>query len=189
MVMFSLEHFLCQIINSINFFSARTLTSQCAQIIESRVHVLTNLCIQNGNVTNEPESNSFLTISSLFRLHNLNGTTPELASTDPLRHLSPRTRKRFNLYSTCTNNSKLNCALYESRSKLSNLTKIANLRDKASGPIDYQFQLEHSLNVRLIDPQFRTHQLENENIRGNRFADNDELRYSLRSLERYPPFY
>ncbi|OTF76611.1 hypothetical protein BLA29_004924, partial [Euroglyphus maynei] len=50
-------------------------------------------------------------------------------------------------------------------------------------------ELDYPINLRIADHLFFERQLQrNENIAKNRFFDNDELRYSLRSLHQYAPW-
>ena len=121
---------------------------------------------------------------------------------DPLKYFSTLTRKHFDYvgelnYSWTNNNyiqhnhsNNRSNVLYSVRmDQCKDVDKMVSfIRHKMNTSTKYMFAVEYPVLVQLTDHNFFHHKLFEENTRRNRFADNDELRYSLRSLERFAPW-
>lgn len=104
---------------------------------------------------------------------------------DPLfKHIDQTQRSDFQFINLSLNQNESNIYLY---AKLNPKINITNLTTKLKSLTN--FEIDYPIKLQIADRLFFEHQLErNENISKNRFFDNDELKYSLRSLHQYAPW-
>lgn len=181
----NLQNLICRLsfLNWI-FFLARTLGTDCVRIIDGRLYKLTNLYSCNS-----ADVKTDLNLTSIFSLTTRNTEKEgcEFSWSDPLKSRWPVRAKQLQSLEV----EMPNVFLYTSRMTVlqSNVSKIVVLLQTKKASSECNFvQVQHPFPVQMTDGAFFEHQLESESVRRNRFADNDELRYSLRSLERFAPW-
>lgn len=117
---------------------------------------------------------------------NFGAEKQEASRNDPLKYFSLATRKHLQLLNTTTAQSEP--YLYIPKWRTSNLTRIVPLIESKVNQNDSSvcctFKVDSPVSIHLQDEHFFHHPLANHNTRPNRFADNDELRFSLRSIHR-----
>ncbi|XP_017476458.1 PREDICTED: N-acetylglucosamine-1-phosphotransferase subunits alpha/beta-like [Rhagoletis zephyria] len=175
--------------------AARTLGASCVRVIADRLYKLTNLysCTGTGDV------NAHLELITIFGLTTTATSSTEQdcdsAWSDPLKSRLPGTAKQLhsleveppNVFLYTTKFTITTTVQWLNFSKIVSLLQAKeNLQNASSERCN--FVSTHPLPVLMTDVGFFEHQLESESVRRNRFADNDELRYSLRSLERFAPW-
>lgn len=162
--------------------------TDCVRIINGRLYKLTNLySCKPADVKTDLQ---FTSIFSLTTSNNREEKSCPFSWSDPLKSRWPVGAKQLQSLDV----EPPDVFLYTSKltSPQSNVSKIAVLlqarrQENASSECNF-VSVQHPLPVQMTDVAFFEHQLESESVRGNRFADNDELRYSLRSLERFAPW-
>ena len=176
-------------------FAARTLGASCVRVIAGRLYKLTNLysCTGTGDVK------AHLELITIFGLTTTATSSTEQdcdsAWSDPLKSRLSGTAKQLhsleveppNVFLYTTKFTITTTVQWLNFSKIVSLLQAKeNLQNASSERCN--FVSTHPLPVLMTDVGFFEHQLESESVRRNRFADNDELRYSLRSLERFAPW-
>lgn len=153
--------------------------NDCVHLFDGKVYLITSLYLKNGSTLDE------LKVDSLITLENVK-VPQKIAQTDPLKFFSTLTRKHFQLLHR-TQSPQNGIYLYLKKPQ-SNLTRIISMIKSKLNSSNYNFMLNSPVHIQLGDVNFFHHKIDNENVRLNRFADNEELKYSLRSVQKFAPW-
>nr|XP_027198644.1 N-acetylglucosamine-1-phosphotransferase subunits alpha/beta-like [Dermatophagoides pteronyssinus] len=170
---------------TILFFSdikyVREFYSDCIRIIDGTIYKFSPTFIMSTN----DQNNSTIKLDSLLMLRTKITSLNNQQNHDPLfKYLDFIERSDFQFLNLSLNENLTKIYLY---TKLNPKINITNIITKLKSLTD--FELHYPINLQITDHLFFKRQLQtNENIAKNRFFDNDELKYSLRSLHQYAPW-
>lgn len=162
-------------------------------MIDGRVYKLSALFMSSHKLDRKEDK---LNISQLIRITRVekkvdnNATTTTTTGTVEefgFGHIGKR--KHLRLIGTRLDDDGNTQAYYHVGDKTNLVNKTIEWIETFANKNVSNFRVDHPAEVSLADANFfRRPMDENENSRPNRFADNDELRYSLRSLEKNAPW-